>query len=105
MYDYWEECISEAFDDAGITASEDQINTVASWVEGAHENYGMAHGHGCIPNPLENENRELKRRLDEECDKVTCRECNGKGWIEENFGFRSIEYQCSKCRGEGRHLP
>ena len=42
--DYWKECIEEAFEDAGITATQDQIDTVISWAEGAHENYGQATG-------------------------------------------------------------
>lgn len=61
--DYWEECISEAFEDAGIIATSEQIDAVASWVEGAHECYGMAHGHDCIPNPANTEIEELKKRL------------------------------------------
>jgi len=61
--DYWKECISEAFDDAGIVATEDQIETVASWVDGAHENYGMATGSDCIPNPMTSEVEELKARI------------------------------------------
>jgi hypothetical protein len=63
MMEYWEECISEAFDDAGITASEAQIETVASWVEGSHDNYGMAHGHDCIPNPENAEIKELQQEI------------------------------------------
>jgi hypothetical protein len=60
---YWEECISEAFDEAGIIATEDQINTVVSLVEGAHENYGMAHGHDCIPNPLLSDVKRLEQQI------------------------------------------
>jgi uncharacterized Rossmann fold enzyme len=63
MMEYWEECISEAFDDAGIEASKDQIETVASWIEGAHDNYGMAHGHDCIPNPENEEIKQLKQEI------------------------------------------
>jgi len=60
---YWEECISEAFDDAGIIATEEQIKNVAGWVASAHENYGMAHGRDCIPNPLLSEIDQLKRKM------------------------------------------
>ena len=59
MYDYWGECIAEAFEDAGITATKEQIDTVTSWVEGAHDNYGMATGSEFIPNPLESEIKQL----------------------------------------------
>ena len=61
MSDYWNECISEALEDAGITATNEQIDTVASWVEGAHDNYGMAFGHDCIPNPLQTQVDDLRR--------------------------------------------
>jgi len=74
MMDYWEECIAEAFEDAGITATKEQIDTVASWVEGAHENYGMAHGYDAIPNPLESEIGELKRKHKKEMDEQEERE-------------------------------
>lgn len=57
---YWEECISEALEDAGITASQQQIDIVASWVEGAHDNYGTAMGYDAIPNPLVSEIESLK---------------------------------------------
>jgi len=60
---YWEVCIEEAFCEAGIAATKEQINLVTEWVEGAHENYGMATGADCIPNPMESEVNELKRKL------------------------------------------
>ena len=100
--DYWKECISEAFEDAKITATTEQIDLVASWVEGAHDNYGMAHGHDCIPNPLRQELDETKTALDKERRKVTCPECKGTGeWV--SYGpHHSASSQCSRCRGDGR---
>ncbi len=68
---YWEECIKESFEDAGITATKEQINTVASWVEGADENHSLATGHDCIPNPLVTENERLVKRLEDERDRIT----------------------------------
>jgi len=61
--DYWNECIREAFEDAGLVATKDQIDIVAGWVEGAHDNYGMAYGHDCIPNPLSSEIEKIKREM------------------------------------------
>jgi hypothetical protein len=61
--DYWEECILEAFEDAGISATQEQIDTVTSWVESSHDHYGMAHGHDCIPNPMIREVEETKRTM------------------------------------------
>ena len=103
--DYWKECIKEAFEDAKIEASDEQIDTVISWVEGAHENYSMANGYDCIPNPLETENKKLKKDLDDEKEKVLCKECNGKGVITTYGGTFQSTSSCDKCDGMGRHKP
>lgn len=102
---YWKECVSEAFDDAGIAATEDQINTVASWVEGAHENYGMAHGHDCIGSPLEDETKHLRLELKREKEKVLCRTCRGSGREVSHGPVHSSSMGCLRCNGEGRHAP
>ena len=102
---YWHECISEAFDDAGIVATSEQIKTVVEFVEGAHENYGMAFGHDCIPNPLEQDNKQLKQALVDEKEKVFCKECMGKGSITSPGPYHSSISTCWKCRGEGKHKP
>jgi hypothetical protein len=99
--DYWKECISEALEDAGIKASDEQIDTVTSWVEGAHENYGMAHGHDCIPNPMVTENEDLKKKLKREQEKTICEECNGKGTTISYGGTFQCYSRCYVCRGEG----
>jgi len=41
---YWTECISEALDEAGLSATEEQIKLIVEHVEGAHENYSLATG-------------------------------------------------------------
>lgn len=64
--DYWKECIAEALEDAGIIATDEQIDTITSWVDGAHENYGLATGQECIPNPLESEVEQLNRQHEKE---------------------------------------
>jgi len=101
--DYWQECIGEAFDDAGIMATKEQIENVAGWVESGHENYGMAFGHDCIPNPVDLENKELKKELKKEKDKILCDECKGKGIIISYGGTFQSTSQCNQCRGEGRY--
>ncbi len=63
--DYWKECIESAFDDAGIIATDEQIEDVAGSVEGGHDNYGMAHGHDAIPNPRDADIDKLKVRIKE----------------------------------------
>lgn len=99
---YWNECISEALEDAKIVATSEQIDIIASWAESAHENYGQAHGYENIPNPLENENELLKRALIKEQEKMICGECNGRGRIIRPGPVHSSESECWKCRGEGR---
>lgn len=64
--DYWKECIEEALEDAGITATKEQIETIVGWVEGAHDNHGMAHGYDCIPNPMISEVEKLSRELEKQ---------------------------------------
>lgn len=69
---YWEECIREAFDEAGINATKEQIDTVVSWVNGAHETYSMAFGYDAIPDAMESEVEKLKgyiRKLEESHDR------------------------------------
>jgi len=100
--DYWGECISEAFEDAGIKATNEQISTVSGWVEGAHENYGMAFGHDCIPNPLVLENEKLLKEIIEERNKVTCEICAGTGETVSHGPCHSAYSQCYMCRGNGR---
>ena len=68
--DYWTETIAEAFEDAGITATEEQIQTVAGWAEGAHENYGMAHGYDSIPSPASTEIDMLKKAHEKELEEM-----------------------------------
>ena len=99
---YWQECISEAFDDANINATEEQIKAVAHFVEGAHENYGMAYGHDCIPNPLVEENNKLKKQLKEEENKTVCKECRGEGHIITVGPHHSSDSECWHCGGEGK---
>lgn len=99
---YWKECVEEAFEDAGIEATQEQIDTVASWFEGDHENYGMAHGHDQITSPCEDENIRLKEELAKERSKVDCPDCSGKGRILTRGPYHSSNMHCSKCRGEGR---
>ncbi len=61
--EYWKECIEESFSEAGIVATEEQINLVVEWAEGAHENIGMATGSEHIPNPMSTEVDELKAKI------------------------------------------
>lgn len=102
--DYWRECLSEAFDDARIEVTKEQLDTVAEWVQGAHDNFGLATGRECIPNPLKLENDDLRKKLSTEKSKVLCKECWGNGSVTSFGPYHSSTSQCSKCNGEGRHI-
>lgn len=58
---YWEEVISEGACEANLVITESQIKMIASHAESAHENYGLATGSECIPNPMESEIEQLKK--------------------------------------------
>ena len=103
--DYWRECIDVAFDDAGIEATDEQKELVAGAVEGAHQNYGMAYGHDCIPNPLRVENDRLSRRVKWERERVVCGNCKGRGRIITVGPYHSSDSECWKCRGDGKVHP
>lgn len=105
--DYWKECISEALDDAGIKATDEQIENIAGWVEGAHENYGMAHGYDAIPNPAESQAQDELRRMKREKEQhenwvlstKPCRSCTTTGNVRDGWGRDTT---CPDCNGEGR---
>ncbi len=98
--DYWKECIEIAFSDAGITATDEQMESVAGDVEGAHENYGMAFYQP--ESPLIGELAETKRKLRVEESKVACQECNGRGRIYTAGPYHGSDSECWKCRGDGK---
>ena len=96
--DHWDECISEALDDAGITATKEQIKNIAGWVQGAHENYGMAYGHDCIPNPLQTEIDTLKKKREKEIaynDKIYTEELKERADVirDKNSTIWNLERQ------------
>jgi len=101
MGNYWNECIEAAFDEAGITATKEQIEAVADCVQGAHENYGIYMGYDAIPSPLKLENEDLKKKLDKERNKQICPKCKGK-CVEITYGpCHSGISDCFKCKGTG----
>ncbi len=105
--DYWNECIAEAFEDAGIIATKEQIENVAGWVDGAHENYGMATGNDVAnANFISDEARELERLKGEqekrriwECETKPCKSCTTTGIVQDGWGR---DMTCDNCGGDGR---
>jgi hypothetical protein len=100
---YWEEALCCALDEAGIPLpAADKLELAVQVIEGAFENYGMAHGHDCIPNPREGEIEKLQKELRRERNKVHCETCNGRGRVETLGPYHSSVSSCWKCKGEGR---
>lgn len=98
--DYWKECVMCAFDEAEITATDEQIKIVSDVMAGAHENIGQAY---YVPdNPLIAENKELTRKLALERLKVHCIACDGRGRITTQGPHHGSNTECYKCRGEGK---
>lgn len=81
--DYWKEHAEIAIDEAGLTATEDQIDTIAGVIESAHEFYGRAMGHDVASANYHAQQRselaKAQRELEQEKQKVLCRECKGGG--------------------------
>jgi hypothetical protein len=103
-HDYWKEAVASSFEEHDIKATVEQIAAVAGDIQVSHENIGLA-----FPapegNPLEDEIKDLKRKLNEEYEKVICPHCKGKG-VEISFGpVHSAVSQCNRCYGRGRVHP
>ena len=101
---YWLECVSDACESAGVSASSEQVRQIAESVKISHDCYGMAFS---VPsgNPMESEVKRLRRLLAEEKEKVTCVDCHGHGRIISHGPSYSSDSECLRCRGEGKHKP
>lgn len=103
MNDYWDECIRIAFEEAGIEATDDQINIVVGAVAGAYENIGMATYIPSGPSQAEKELQELKKEIEKqriwEVCTSPCKLCNTTGTVTDIWGRPTI---CPKCDGKGR---
>jgi chromosome segregation ATPase len=71
--DCWYECAEVALDEAGITATDEQIDTVAGVFQGCHENYGTYSG-----NEVFSANRSAELRRQEEELKQRARDAEEK---------------------------
>jgi len=61
---YWKECVKEALEDAKLKASDEQIDIIALWVDGAAENRSMVQGFDLIDTAVNHEAEELKKELE-----------------------------------------
>jgi lysyl-tRNA synthetase class I len=98
--DYWLESIIEAFEEAGIKATEEQKKSVAEFIKTCIEMERETNYYP--PSPLISENDRLKKELEKERNKGICYVCRGKGSIVIQGPYHSSSSSCSNCRGEGR---
>lgn len=62
--DYYQECLAEAFDEAGIQATPEQLKLCAEHVEGAADSVGMAFYSPPASDRYNEIEREWKRKYD-----------------------------------------
>lgn len=105
--DLWAETIECSFEEHGITATTEQLQAVAADVQCAHENWGMATGLDVATANFKSDERrqieDLQKELRREQNMVTCRTCNGFGYIRINGPYHYSDETCHKCNGRGRH--
>jgi len=104
--DYWIECLECSLEENGLSSklTKSEIELIARDIDRGADMKSMAFGHDCIPNPIKLENERLNKELELEKSKIHCKECNGRGYITDNFLNRSSTTRCHKCNGEGRLL-
>ena len=60
---YWEDCITYAADEAGISLTYNEVTQLAEGVMGGHENYGMAFYSPPASDRMETIEREWQEKL------------------------------------------
>lgn len=94
---YWKECISAAFDEAGIEATAEQIAIVAKAVEGAHltkgESYSLPVTGERIGVALDDLEHKIISRI--------CPGCHGTGRTGGVGPAHTWDSECPRCRGTG----
>lgn len=105
--EYWQEAVACALDEAGISASSEQIAEIAESMSNSADMRDQYLGYDIASaNFVSNERSEvarLKKELEREKRKVICKECNGGGSITYDGPYHSSTSSCFKCNGEGRH--
>jgi len=66
--DYWEECISEAAEECGLSMTPEQLRAVADAVMAAHDCYGMAF----YSPPSSDRIHAVEQEWQQKCDALEC---------------------------------
>lgn len=106
MTDYWREHAEIAMDEAGLEATEKQLETIAGVIESAHDFFSQSMGHDVASanwhGSKEREIADLNKELHAEREKVVCPECKGAGTLTGYGPCHSATSDCWKCHGNGR---
>lgn len=108
MSEYWVIAVESALDEAGLSATDEQISVLAREMESAHEMHSEATGEYVFSANLraaqEDELAKAKRELRRERDKIPCNACDGGTRLVPGMSGTMIrQTDCWKCGGTGRH--
>lgn len=96
---YCEEFLSEQFEEYGIVGTKEKIRELAEDI--ARLSFECLEYVPCDPH--DSEITRLKKLLQEETNKETCRKCRGTGVLTGPVGTsHSYVSQCGECHGQGR---
>ena len=83
----WSDVIEDACSDAGISATKEQIDTIAAWAEGHHDNYSMSHGYDCIGDVSESmEVASLKSKIKELENELSQQRASQREFLDRTYG-------------------
>ncbi len=103
--EYAAECLSNSLADAGLDGAVpvSKLSEVANSFKMGLDMESEAFGDLAIPDPRNEEIKNLRKNLEREKNKVHCETCNGAGRVTSYGPSHSSDSECWKCRGEGRH--
>jgi len=101
---YWNSCIEEILDELKIEITLNQKNSLVEYIDNCSDMQRESCGYYNIPDPRENEIKQLKESLRKEREAEFCSECKGRGSVTENAGGigRSCTSMCFICNGNGK---
>jgi len=86
-YEYWEICVGEALEEAGIDLPpDDKFKILVEAIQGCAEVQDEAMGRYCIPDPRTEEIRQLKRKMEQDQQAAEDREHIYKNEIASRYG-------------------
>lgn len=112
--EYWREAVMYAFEgidrfDVIKAMTKEQLDEIGEALATSADNQSMAFGWDVASSnrsaELRREEDDLRKELQRERNKVTCRECNGHGRLRYSAGPWAVDSPCDRCNSTGRHDP